>query len=173
MHKQEFVFSDVKNTSNTERKMFSVLNGKIFSSVQVSEQSSMWNAGVIGLPKQKAEKILSLALDICDSICETNCPRRLAEQFSFSLALDNLTELKGCDTLIGHYWGNKQEWNTRICQFLTEAFLKNNSIDDIIKELKLFDWSAIPIIKKERSTNRKIVNVIDKILPPKQVQFFN
>lgn len=173
MHKREFIFSNVKNTSNTERKMFSILNGYSFSSIIINEQSAMWNAGVIGLPKQKAEKILSLALTICDDICETACPRRLAEQLSFSLALAHLTELKPCDSLIGHYWGNKQEWNTRICQFLTEAFLKNNSIDDIIKELQLFDWSAIPIIKKERSTNRKIVNVIDKILPPKQVQFFN
>lgn len=173
MHKQEYLFSSVKNTSNTERKMFSVLNGKCFSSIHINELCAMWNAGVIALPKDKAKELISLSILICDEICETKCPRRLVEQLSFSLALSHLAKLLPCDAFIGHYWGNKSEWNQHINLFFADAFLKNKSVDILIEELKEFDWSSLPIIKKERSTNEKLCKLIDRLFPPKHIQFFN
>lgn len=173
MHKKEYGFSDVKKTSNTEREMFSVLNHKTFSNILIDHRSEMWNAGVIALPKTKAKEIILLSLMLCDDICKTNSPRRLVEQFSFSLALNHLTELLPCDDVIGHYWGNKSEWNQLISQFFVEALLKNKTRNQCVEELKQFDWNILPLAKKQRSTNYKLKKWIDNLFPTKGIRYFN
>ncbi|OOF67934.1 hypothetical protein BKG89_08600 [Rodentibacter caecimuris] len=171
MHKKEYLFSD-KGDSNTERKMIACLNNKIFSGIQFNENTPMWNAGVIALPKEKAAALINLSLNICDEICATDCPRRLVEQLSFSVALNHLTELFACEDEIGHYWGNKIEWNEMISQFFIQKSLKKMTVKDCIRQLQDFDWQSIPLEKKVRSTNKRFKQIIDKFFPPKSIRFF-
>lgn len=123
MHIYENALANKK--SKTLQKMYLTLNMQTFAGVKIDGKTAMWNAGVIALPKNKAQELISLTLAICDEICATNCPRRLVEQFSFSVSLNHLTTLNACEQIIGHYWGNKPEWNAETSQFFTEALLKN------------------------------------------------
>lgn len=172
MHIFEYKLSNISQ-SNTARKMYSALNGKTFSSITINHHTEMWNAGVIALPKDKAKQIIDLSLTLCDEICATNCPRRLVEQFAFSLALKHFTDLSPCDNAIGHFWGNKSEWNQCISQFFVEAALKQKTLTECINDLKSFNWNSIPLEKKVRSTNLKLTKWVNKLFPCKNIRFFS
>ncbi|OOF43711.1 hypothetical protein [Rodentibacter trehalosifermentans] len=170
MHTFEYQLS-AKNQGETVKRMYSTLKNKAFFDVVINEQSEMWNAGVIALPKTSAKKIIMLSLALCDAICETPCPCRLVEQFSFSLALNHLTELHPCDDVIGHYWGNKSEWNQLINQFFVNALLKQKTLAQCVEELNEFNWRSLPLEKKLRSTNSKLKRLIDKLFPHKHIKY--
>lgn len=170
MHKRECALAD--NTDNTLQKMYLALKGKFFAGIEINAQSSMWNAGVIALPAGKAQEIIRLSLQICDEICTTDCPRRLVEQFAFSIALAHSAEMKACDDVIGHYWGNKPEWNKMIADFFAETLLKQFSLLQCIALVASSDWNKLPLHKKQRSTNLKLKCLIDKLFCDKNIHYF-
>ncbi|WP_090655850.1 hypothetical protein [Basfia succiniciproducens] len=171
MHKLECALGD--EIDNTTKKMHNSLKDKTFAGIRLDSQSTMWNAGVIALPANKAKEIITLSLQLCDEICATDCTRRLVEQFSFSIALNHYGELNACDHIIGHYWGNKNEWNKLISAFFVNALLKNLSLQDCINEVAEFDWNRLPIHKKQRSTNSKLKALTDKYFPDKNISYFS
>lgn len=171
MHTKETVLAD--NCNNTLRKMYRTLNGKSFANIEINGQSAMWNAGVIGLPAEKAQACIELALQLCDEICATDCPRKLVEQFAFSLALNHIQPLQPCDQIIGHYWGNKSEWNQIIANFFVQAQLKQLNLDDCVQQLKDYDWNQLPLEKKQRNSNAKLRALVDKIFKAKNIRYFS
>ncbi|AUI65353.1 MULTISPECIES: hypothetical protein [Glaesserella] len=160
------------NSSNTFKKMFKSLNGKSFSNITINENSEMWNAGVIALSAQNAKEIIKLALATCDEMCATDCPRRLIEQFAFSISLKHLAQLNSCETIIGHYWGNKEEWNRLIADFFVNAHLKHLSVDQQISILSEYNWNQLPLEKKKRNSAEKLKKLINQIFPIKTIRYF-
>lgn len=128
MHEAEGRLSELD--SNEERRMWQSLQNKTFGGVDINQQTEMWNAGVIALPGSHSDKIIQHTLAICDAICATPCPRRLVEQFSFSLALNAHKSLVNCQQSILHYWGNKPQWNVLIESFFVYAHLHDETIAD-------------------------------------------
>ncbi|OOF36584.1 hypothetical protein [Rodentibacter heidelbergensis] len=171
MHTFEYKLSG-KNRSKTVRRMLSSLNDKVFFDIRINQQSEMWNAGVIAVPKAHAKAMINLSLGLCDAICETACPRRLVEQFSFSLALNHFTPLHPCEEVIGHYWGNKAEWNQFIGQFFVDVLLKQKTLEQCVEELKEFNWQRLPLERKLPSANSKIKRLIDWLFPNKAMKYF-
>lgn len=171
MHIFEKMISNAE--SNTLKNMYQHLNNHSFSGVKIHQNSQMWNAGVIALPNQKASEIIELSLNVCDEMCKTACTRRLIEQFAFSVSLKHLSTLNPCDHIIGHYWGNKSEWNKEIANFFVNSQLKNLSLDEMIKELNQFNWNKLPLEKKQRSSADKLKNIVDKLFPIKKIRYFN
>ena len=170
MYKRESVLAD--KTDKTLRKMYRTLNGKTLAEVKINGQSEMWNAGVIGLPASQAESLIRRALRLCDEICSTSCPRRLVEQFAFSLALDSTAKLHGCEQSIGHYWGNKTEWNQHITKFFADAMLKRLEYKECICLISRFNWQSVPLEKKRRRTNEKLKRLVDKLFKDKNIRHF-
>lgn len=147
-------------SSKTEKLMWKQMKGKFYSDIEINNNSTMWNAGLIGI-SPKHFNCLDLTLRINDAMCADGVTRRLIEQFAFSLGLNEFSKLKPADQIVGHYWGNKAEWNQIISQFLKEIFMKNNTLDEIIERIKQMDFSKIPIKVKESSTQRKLKNFVD------------
>ncbi|TDQ58072.1 hypothetical protein EDC45_1144 [Mesocricetibacter intestinalis] len=170
MHKRECALGD--KTDKTLRNMYRSLQGSRLAGLDIGAQSTMWNAGVIALPADKAKETIALALRLCDEICTTDCPRRLVEQFAFSLALEHSMELQPCTEIIGHYWGNKGEWNKLITEFLVNARLKDLSLSQCIAQLGEFNWRQLPLHKKQRSTNARLKAFIDRCFKDKNIQYF-
>ncbi len=158
MHVEEGKLSEL--SSKTERLMWSQMKEKTYFNVKIDENSTMWNAGLIGISPKHFD-CLGLTLGINDAMCADNVPRRLIEQFAFSLGLNEFSALKPADHIIGHYWGNKAEWNQIISHFLKEIFMKDYSLDKIIERIKQMDLTQIPVRVKESSTQRKLKNFID------------
>ena len=159
-------------SSNTFKKMFNSLNGKSFSNVTINADTEMWNAGVIALSSKNAKEIIQLALNTCDEMCATDCPRRLIEQFAFSISLKHLAQLNSCEKIIGHYWGNKEEWNHLIANFFVNAHLKNLSVEQQILELSQYNWKQLPLEKKKRNSAQKLKNFVDKLFLIKTIRYF-
>ena len=164
MHLNEGKLSQL--SSKTEKLMWKQMKGKSYGNIIINENVAMWNAGLIGI-SQKHFECLELTLQINDAMCADGVTRRLIEQFAFSLGLNQYSELQPADHIVGHYWGNKKQWNDTISLFLRECFMKKYHFDAVVERIKDMELSKIPIRIKESSTQRKLKNLIDKLYQPK------
>lgn len=159
-------------SSKTEKLMWKQMKGKTYHGITIDENATMWNAGLIGV-SYKHFDCLALTLEINDAMCADGVTRRLIEQFAFSLGLNKYSPLQPADDFVGHYWGNKKQWNEIISHFLKECFMKNYSFDEIIKRIKEMDLTQNPIRVKESNTQRKLKNFIDQFFKNKKPVYVN
>ena len=165
MHIEEGKLSSL--STKTEKLMWKQMNGKVYNNIKIDENSAMWNAGLIGVSNRHFD-CLELTLGINDAMCADGVTRRLIEQFAFSLGLNEYSALQPAYQVVGHYWGNKNEWNRIIDHFLKEIFMKNYSFREIVERVKEKDLTQIPIQVKESSTQKKLKNLIDKFFKNKK-----
>lgn len=170
MHLKEGHLNELK--SKTETQMWTQLRGKNIAGFQITEASAMWNAGVIAIPQTRNQEITQDIVKVCDALCDTPAPRRLLEQFAFSLVIDEKIGLSPADTWIGHYWGNKADWNDAIKTFFLESRLGNRTLEDDIEAIKSFDFSSLAIFKKEKNTKLRIQRWLEKKFPAKNAAYF-
>lgn len=168
MHLEEGKLS--KLSSKTEKLMWQQLKGKTYNTIKIDENSAMWNAGLIGISPQHFG-CLDLTLGINDEMCADKVTRRLIEQFAFSIGLNEYSKLKSADDVVGHYWGNKKEWNSIIGLFLKECFMKNYSLEGIVGEVKKMNLIKNPIRVRESNTQRKLKTFIDQFFKDKKAVF--
>lgn len=165
MHLNEGKLSEIK--SKTTSKMWDQIKGNSYLGIQINKNHCMWNAGVVGISKQNFNAVIPQALTICDQMCKENVTDRLIEQFALSIALDEKDNLVASDKNIGHYWGNKQQWN----QFINNCFLKfhflNYSITQQIEFIKAINFSSLPIQVKVPNTRIRLTSIIAKLFPNK------
>ena len=131
----------------------------------------MWNAGVIGTPNTKNLAEIKLALEICDAICAAKVKTHINEQFAFSVAMQKMYPLTAAENCIAHYWSNKEEWNTRITSFFTEAFLKELTPQQVMESMYSFDFKTIAVEKKSSNTVRRLHKLIDRSFKKPKTEF--
>ncbi|WP_114781393.1 hypothetical protein [Botryobacter ruber] len=169
MHEREGALHQLR--SKTDKRMWQQVKGMDFGSFKLSEKHSMWNAGVVAVPASKNKQAIALALELCDTMCREQVTPRLIEQFALSVALDETYGLREAKPWIGHYWGNKDEWNNEISRFFLESLLKNFSLEQDIDRMRSYDFRKIALHKHIKNTRRRLINFIDSIFPPKDKQF--
>lgn len=147
MHKKEGTLCKI--SSKTERVMWRQLKNKEFGGVVITKDHAMWNAGVVALPKEKQQACISLALNVCDDMCAAKVRPRLIEQFALSVALDHTYTLLPAEDYVGHYWGNKTEWDDAIQKYFVAAYLQNKTLDEVIAALDEFDFTQYSVEKKK------------------------
>lgn len=171
MHENEgTLFAEKSKTAN---KMGKQVSNQIYGGVTVLPSQCMWNAGVVLTPNKAKNKENLLALSICDEMCRQGVTKRLIEQFALSVALNEVYGLIAADAVIGHYWSNKESWNTVIKDFFLGVNFKGQSNDQIVEEIKNFDFNQLPVKVKVRSANAKLKELIDKWYAPQTKQFAN
>lgn len=170
MHLNEGKLSEL--SSKTEKLMWKQMKGKTYHNVKIDENTAMWNAGLIGVSRKHLD-CLELTLGINDAMCEDGVTRRLIEQFAFSLGLNEYYKLQPADHIVGHYWGNKKQWNNVIGSFLKECFMKNYSLQEILEQVRTMDLKKLPIKVKESNTERKLKNFISKFFKNKKPVYIN
>lgn len=170
MHIKEGKLSTL--SSKTEKLMWNQMEGKVYHDIKIDENTAMWNAGLIGISNQHFD-CLELTLGINDAMCADHVTRRLIEQFAFSIGLNEYSALQPADHIVGHYWGNKKQWNKIINDFLKECFMKNCSFDQIIELVKEMDLTQNPIRVRESNTQRKLKNFIDHFFKNKKPVYVN
>lgn len=157
---------------DTDKEMRAKLSGNSYSNIKISEKSEMWNAGVIALPRSRANKLVLKAIEVCDAMCATGCYNWLLEQFAFSLVLKEETTLLPAENQIIHYWGNKNSWNNTISQFFMESRIRQSSLSDEIDRLSSLDLTSIPTVLIEKSTKLRLERLSQKLLKPKLIRYF-
>jgi len=166
LHVQEGKLSELK--SKTEKRMWSRAAGLQIGSIQINQDHAMWNSGVIGLPATKNKEAVSLALQICDTLCRHNVPMRLIEQFSVSVALQESYTLAPAYEVIGHYWGNKEQWNKEISGFFLESYLKNSSVEEDLVRIRHFNFDKLAMVRRVKKTRQRLERLIGTMFPSKE-----
>ncbi len=158
---------------STMKRMWKQCCGNAYGGVVIDKASCMWNAGVIAIPTARNMEAIDLTLKICDEMCVSGVTRKRIEQLAFSLALDRIYELSTSNDWIGHYWGNKAQWNGAITNFFTYAHLKKISIDDQVESLMAFDYQGLALIRTKRNTLKKFQRLLNRIFKLKHEVYFS
>ncbi|MDB5235669.1 MAG: hypothetical protein JWR44_2662 [Hymenobacter sp.] len=169
MHEPEGLLSALG--SKTEQRMWAQTKDQTFGGVRITAQHAMWNAGVVGIPAERAAEAIDLALRICDDLCRAKVTPRLIEQFALSVALAETYGLLAARAYIGHYWSNKDEWSIQIAAFQLESHLKNRSLAEELVALSAFDFTRVPVKKKLKNTRYRLERLVGKLFPPKEVEY--
>lgn len=140
--------------TNTERAMWKVLRSGRFGGLAVDAQTTMWNAGVVGVPATSAASMLAAALAACDAMCETPARRRLLEQLAFSMALGAGGALRDARREVLHYWGNKAGWQAAIDAFWIDSKLAARSLAQDIDAFDATTHAGRPIEQRPRRLAR-------------------
>ncbi len=164
MHLDE---GSLKKMKHTPLKMWHQVKGKTFGGITIKENMHMWNAGVVAVPTNKREESIKLALAICDDMCGANVTPRLIEQYALGVALYHVYELKPAENFIGHYWGNKPDWNVIIDGFLLNEYLKGHSLEESVDNIGSIDFFATPIFKHVSSRKPFFDKLLNKMLVKK------
>lgn len=161
MHINEGGLSSAK--SKTKQNIYKKIKGNTYYDVSINSKTCMWNAGVVGIANKNKLATLNNVLAVCDALCDENIPMRLVEQLSFSIVLSKENKLVATNNYIGHYWGNKSEWNCFITDFFIKNYFSEKPITEVLLELKKIDLTQIPVWVKTSSTGYRLKKIIDNL----------
>ncbi len=169
MHENEGPLSMKK--SKTEQKMWGHVAGKTFGGAAILPTNCMWNAGVVATPNTNNGSECTLALTICDEMCQQGVTKRLIEQLALSVALENTYGLKDAKNAVAHYWSAKEVWNKKINDFFMEAYFARWDDATILSQITTLDKTNLPIFYKSKNTNLRLKLLIDKMFPDRDFKY--
>ena len=162
MHTNEGRLSQL--TTKTERRMWKQVKSKNYGSIIINQHDCMWNAGVVGISSKNIAQ-LTLALRICDEMCADNVTRRLIEQLSLSLALNSTTPLCAAEHTIGHYWSNKEQWESMISSFVADCYQQCLPIEEQVQKVAKMNFNYLPIGLRIPNTQKRLNIIVAKLFP--------
>jgi len=168
MHRREGRPIDI---SNTGRRLWKKAVGKHYGDITIGEQHLMWNAGVVGLPSKKVDETVACALTLCDGMLNDGNNEFITEQYAYSVALSEHTQLSYAADHIGHYWGNKPAWERVATNMAVRAYLKNESIEEELKELDINKLAMTPYYSHRPSTAAKLHKLIDRLFKERDFKY--
>ncbi|WP_121965092.1 hypothetical protein [Myroides sp. N17-2] len=168
MHVKEDALYQKK--TKTEKKLWSKVKDKTFANILVDKSINMWNAGVIGIPNTNFD-LINVALQINDEMCDNNALCFLVEQLSFSIVLEKQLKLNACDHVIGHYWGNKEEWDVIISDWMKKSLMSNYTLQEMIEEVKNVPFHEIPVYVKRSNTGIRLTKKIQTMFKPRSKSY--
>ena len=169
MHEEEGKLSEQK--SKTVVRMWNRVKGRTFARITITEDHTMWNSGVIGIPAQRNLEAIRLALQICDEMLEVQVTSFMLEQYAVSIALDKVYGLQPASHWVGHYWAAKEIWNAAIADFFLESQLKAYTPQQDIERMRRFDFTKLPVRNKLKNTKIRLITLLDRIFPAKEVLY--
>lgn len=156
--------------TKSEKKLWGSLKNKKFGDILIDEKTCMWNSGVIGISTKHFQTI-SLALQICDEMCLANVEYFTKEQLAFSIAGACYTEVKPADHVIGHYWGNKEEWDVIISDWMKKSLMSNYTLQEMIEQVKNVPFKEIPVYVKRSNTGIRLTKKIQTMFKPRSKSY--
>lgn len=146
------------------KRMWDALANCTIGSCTISQKHNVWNSGVIGIPQSKLTEVIALAIDVCDYILQTKVRCFTAEQYAFSVAMQEYCKVVASTTWICHYWGNKEGWLHSIQQFFLESYMQGITLgQEMQKNAANKFYYELPIYMKRSNTKRRIEKVLDRI----------
>lgn len=164
MHKNEGHPSRMKGAS---LRMWKAMRGQTVDGCTVSMKHNVWNSGVIAIPSGKAQSVCGLALSLCDRILESGVRCFTAEQYAFSVAMQEAGMLEEADRWILHYWGNKPAWGKITADFIARAHLGAMSVEEEIAAVDTLPMSDTPLRVRTPNTQRRLMVLVERLFPDK------
>ena len=164
MHNNEGKLSECPKRSQT--RLWKRVKNQTFGGNTITENDCMWNAGVIGIPADKCNETINTSINMVDDMCNRIPVNFLIEQFCVSVTLQRKFEMQAASGWIGHYWGNRDSWNSLISAFIAESYMKNYSVEEDIERMTSFNFMQIPIALIPGNTELKIRKLVNKYFKP-------
>ncbi len=152
--------------TKTEKKLWSQIQNKSFAGIVINENTCMWNSGVIGISVAHFEAI-PMALQITDEMCAAQVTCFTMEQLAFGIAANHFSALKPADHVVGHYWGNKEQWNEHISNWIKKSLMTDLTVDEMIEQARLFPFHEIPFYLQYSNTYKRLSKKLQHIFKAK------
>ncbi len=170
LHLNEGTLPNLK--TKTEKKLWEQIKHKKFADIRIDENTTMWNSGVIGISSENFGTI-PLALQITDEMCAAQVTCFTMEQLSFGIASNHLSTVKAADHIVGHYWGNKDQWNTIISVWISKSLMTNLTVEEMITSARLFPFVETPFYVKTSNTYKRLSKKLQSVFKPKNACYIN
>lgn len=170
LHKDEGHPSQMISRS---KRMWNQVSGKTYAGIRLGMKHHMFNAGVVAIPQDKLHTVITTALAICDSMLAEEVEHVVIEQYSLSISLYEYTNLTEGDNCIGHYWGNKDEWERFAIEMLSKAYMQNMDADEETTLINESDFNKIPIHIHHSSTAARISKFVNRLFKDKNITYIN
>ena len=170
MHVREGHPSKMKGGS---LKLWNTVKGHTYAGITLGERHDMWNAGVVAVPKDRLDRVIATSLSICDGMLDDGGNCFILEQYAQSVCMNELTRLLPSDDCIGHFWGNKEEWETVVSELLLRSYMKQSSLQDELNAITPQLQSSHPIYIHKSSTAGKLHKLVNKLFPKRDFRYIN
>lgn len=161
MHIQESIVKEDRNPIFAKLHKFLRQNNPVLVNgkrLDISTDSVMWNAGVLGFHTQYAY-LLDEVLQFTDDVYK-QFGKHVVEQFAFSYYFQQTGFIHSAAKAVFHYWHFKE-----LRPYLTSFFnhFKNASWDDLVKYTELIQWHAPMQDKCSFYQNRNCINKLRRV----------
>jgi len=152
-------------------RMWNTIDGRTYGDITLGPQHNMYCAGVVGIPHERREDAVKLALTLCDGMLDDGAERIVIEQYSLSVALFELTRLVETKNCIAHYWATKDEWMAVAMRLAAKAHLTQASLEEELRLFEETDWRQLPVYMHKSNTARRLRNLVDKAFPDRNFRY--
>ncbi len=155
------------------KRMYKKIAGHQYADITISKKHDMWCAGVVAIPREKADIVVKTALTICDGMLDDGAEPIVVEQYSLSVAMTENTQLMSSKPFVAHYWGNKPQWIDIAKNLIVKSLMTKSDLDKDIAEFSNSMIKETPVYVKKHNTNRKLKGLVDKMFPdshPKYIE---
>lgn len=168
MHKDEGHPSKMGGAS---LRMWKACGGKTWGGVTLDDRHNMWNSGVLGIPRQYAADVINMELGIIDDILDSGVDSFTIEQYATSVAMIEHGTLEEATPYVGHYWGNKEEWERIITTMLMRSYMQDGTPDDLLADIDDKLLRSAPIYIHKSDTAKRLRKLISRFFPDRNPQY--
>ncbi len=145
-----------KNMKGGSLTLWKTVAGHTYGDITLDSHHDMWNAGVVGIPAGKAKDTIATALRLCDGMLDEGANCFILEQYANSVSMAEHTMLTKASDHIGHYWGNKVEWEKVAADLLLRSFMSELSLEEELQTITDELLRSTPVFVHHSSTAEKL-----------------
>lgn len=161
-----------KLTDNSNKRLWKHINGRKFLDYTVDSATQKYNAGVVGIPGAVAADLIRDILGCTDELFARSGHFN-AEETTYSTILQSRENFRTVDDHVGHYWGNRPQWNSIVSDFFNRCFTAGMSLEEMISaSVRDVDFSAIPVHVSRSRRYRQLTSLVGKIWQPRHIRYF-
>jgi len=152
-------------------RMWNTVAGKEYASVVMGEQHHMWNSGIIGMPKDKKQAIIDDTLVILDGMLDDGVGSFNIEQYAMSVSMLKHTHVVAGEPYVAHYWGNKEEWNAIVANFVQRAFMERLTPEQMAERIDIGSLRKTPISVHHSHTAERLRKLVNSLFKDKDFKY--
>lgn len=152
-------------------KMWKTVGGRTYGGVTLGMEHDMWNAGVTGIPADKAGQVIATSLAICDGMLDDGAETFILEQYSSSVSMAEHTVLTPSSDHIGHYWGNKPAWKMIANDLIVRSYMKESSLEEEFDAISSELLHKPPVYVHRSSTAARLYKQLEKCFKDRDARY--
>lgn len=152
-------------------QMWNTMRGKRLGNITIGERHDLWNSGVIGISAADADQVIADWLMLSDVMLDAGVKAFNVEEYALSISLTEHTALQAANDQVGHYWGNKPDWEQLISDLMCQAYMKNLTLEEELAEMDIEQLCQTPVYVNRSSRYAQLCRLANKLFPIRKKVF--